>query len=175
MNIVLVGYRCSGKTTVGKILAHKMGREFIDTDQVIEKSTGCPISSIVTKKGWYYFREMERKVIQEVSRFTDRVIATGGGVVLDPGNVNNLRSNAFLIWLDGDADIMKERFRGQHGSACSRPPLTGTDPLEEFDEILEFRKPLYEEVADYTVDTSILTPLQIADRILEHLRDRGRA
>jgi len=175
MNIVLVGYRCSGKTTVGKILAYKMGREFIDTDQVIEEIMSCPISSIVAQKGWNYFREIEKKVIRESSRLNDRVIATGGGAILDAENVTNLRSNAFLIWLDGNSDVMKERFKSQHGSAHSRPPLTGADPLEEFDGVMESRRTVYEKAAHYAVDTSFLTSLEVADSIMRHLPNGERA
>ncbi|MBW2065799.1 MAG: shikimate kinase [Deltaproteobacteria bacterium] len=172
MNIVLLGYRCSGKTTVGRILAHKLGRAFVDTDEMIEQVTGRSISSIVLDNGWDYFRELEKDVIRRISRLDDLVIATGGGIVLDSENVNNLKTNGFLLWLRGDSAIMKERLKGQQGSERSRPSLTGSDPIDEFDSVLESRKLLYENAADYEVDTSFLTPEEAANSIIKYLNGK---
>ena len=97
MNIVLIGYRCSGKTEVGKILARELGMGFIDTDLLIEENTGCSIESIVSEKGWDHFRKIERKTIAEVSEKDNVAIATGGGVVMDRNNVHNLNRNGFIV------------------------------------------------------------------------------
>jgi len=91
MNIVLIGYRCSGKTTVGKLLARELKRELLDTDRLIEGKTGLPINLYVSQKGWGDFRAMEKEVVSDVASRDDLVIATGGGVVIDLENVKNLR------------------------------------------------------------------------------------
>ena len=78
MNIVLTGYRCSGKTSVGKILAKKLGRKFLDTDELIEEHSGCPIDKIIRSRGWNYFREIEKAVIKKAVREDNLVMATGG-------------------------------------------------------------------------------------------------
>lgn len=174
MNIVLVGHRCSGKTTVGKILAHRMDRDFIDTDEMIEEIMGCPISSIVAEHGWGYFRGVEKRVIREISRGNNLVVATGGGVVLDVENVDNLKRNGSLIWLNGRSAAMRQRFKEQIGSGRSRPSLTGRDPMEEFDRVMEERKPLYENAANYVVDTSVLTPSEVAESIVKYLKSEEK-
>ncbi|MBW1998317.1 MAG: shikimate kinase [Deltaproteobacteria bacterium] len=173
MNIVLLGYRCSGKTTVGRILARKMGRRFVDTDQMIGELTGRSISSIVLENGWDCFRELERELIRKISRLDGLVVATGGGVVLDTENLINLKTNGFLVWLRADSAIMKERLKGQEGSECSRPSLTGSDPIDEFDTVLESRKPLYENTANYEVDTTLITPEEAANSIVKHLNGKA--
>ena len=100
MNIVLIGYRCSGKTVVGKILARDLGRDFLDTDEKIEENTGSSIETIISREGWNHFRDVEKRVIEEVSSRDHLVISTGGGVVVDRGNRENLKRNGWLVWLD---------------------------------------------------------------------------
>ena len=178
MNIVLIGYRCSGKTEVGKILASKLRRDFVDTDELIEENTACSIESIVSSKGWRYFREIERGLIGEVGSRDNLVIATGGGVVMDQENVDNLRRNGWIVWLNGNAGALKERMDRDQISGKIRPSLTGAGPLQEIEEVLRMRKPLYQEAYDLAVDTTTLSVKQAAALIVKSLpenRKRGVA
>lgn len=169
MNIVLIGYRCSGKTAVGRILSRALGMGFLDTDALIEEDVGCSITTIISEKGWDHFREIERKLIQAVSRRDNQVIASGGGVVIDEENVKNLKRNAWIVWLHGTPEVLKERMDKEQRSGKIRPSLTGADPLEEIEEVLSIRKPLYEQAGDLTVDTSSLSPREAAALIIENL------
>lgn len=167
MNIILIGYRCSGKTAVGKKLAKETGRDFIDTDLLIEKSAACSIEEIISRHGWDHFRDIENKIVKEVSQNDHQVIATGGGVVLDDDNVKNLKKNGFIIWLKGDTAVLKERMCEDHRSGSTRPSLTGDDPVDEIKKVLDTRNPLYRQAGDITVDTSTLSIQEVADRIIQ--------
>ena len=169
MNIVLIGYRCSGKTEVGKILAWKLGMEFIDTDRLIEEDTGCSIESIISEKGWDHFRNIERKMIEEVSERDNLAIATGGGVVMDGNNVKNLNRNGFIVWLKGNAEVLKERMEKEQRSGNIRPSLTGVDPIEEINQVLDVRTPLYRQTGNLMVDTSLLSIEEVADAVMKNL------
>jgi len=99
MNVILIGYRCSGKTSVGKILAQKMGLSFVDTDELLVEKHGRSVSEIVRNDGWDGFRGLEQAVIQEVCAQDSTVIATGGGAVLDPANVSAMQHSGPVVWL----------------------------------------------------------------------------
>ena len=167
MNIVLVGYRCSGKTSVGKILAHKLNRDFVDTDGLIEAKEGCSVEDIISNKGWDYFRELEKQIVREVCEKTNLVIATGGGVVLDYENMINLIRNGWVVWLNADAEVLKERMDNDQRSGNIRPSLTGKDPLEEIREVLSLRMPLYEKASDFIADAGADHPQGLADSIIK--------
>jgi shikimate kinase len=169
MNIVLIGYRCSGKTVVGKILASELGKAFLDTDALIEERSGRSIETIISTKGWDQFRETEKRLVEEVSRGNNLVIATGGGIVMEEENVKNLKQNGWVVWLKGKPEVLKERMAKEQGSGRVRPSLTGADPLEEIREVLDARKPFYERAGDLVVDTSSLSIRDAADLIMENL------
>ena len=167
MNIVLIGYRCSGKTVVGKIVAGEMGRDFIDTDALIEDDMGCSIAEIIPTKGWRRFREIEKGVIKEISQKDKLVIATGGGVVMDEENLEHLKENGWTVWLHGEPETLKERMSKEKSSGRVRPSLTGVDPLEEIQQVLDVRKPFYEKAATFVIDTTALSPRQVAVSIMK--------
>ena len=169
MNIVLIGYRCSGKTAVGKILARELGMDFLDTDALIEDRAGCSIEKIISSKGWDHFRKIEKRLTEEVSRRDDLVIATGGGVVMDEDNVKNLKENAWIVWLDGNPEVLKQRMDRERSRGKIRPSLTGADPLEEIEQVLSTRRPLYEDAGDLTVDTSNLSIQEASALIMKNL------
>ena len=169
MNIVLIGYRCSGKTAVGKILANELARDLLDTDGLIEENAGCSIELIILREGWDHFRDIEGSLIKEVSRKDNLVIATGGGVVMVEENVKNLKKNGFLVWLNGKAKVLKERMEREQKSGKIRPPLTGADPLEEIKQVLDIRTPLYEQAGNLMVDTSSLSIREVVTSILKAL------
>lgn len=169
MNIVLIGYRCSGKTVVGKTLAIELGREFLDTDAVIEENAGRTIETMISTKGWDRFRETENRLVEEVSRRNNLVIATGGGIVMDEENVKNLKQNGWVVWLKGKPEVLRERMAKEQGTGRYRPSLTGTDPMEEIKEVLSVRKPFYERAGDLVVDTSSLSIGEAAALIIKNL------
>ena len=169
MNIVLIGYRCSGKTGVGKILARGLKRGFLDTDTLIEDDAGCPIETIVSNEGWDYFRDLEKRIAKEVARENNLVIATGGGIVMDRDNVNHLKRNGWIVWLKTDAQTVKERMEKEERSGIKRPSLTGNDPLEEIKQVLRVRTPIYQQTGNLMVDTSTSSIREVAASIMEAL------
>lgn len=174
MNIVLIGYRCSGKTGVGRFLAKDLGMGFLDTDVLIEEEAGCSIEAIIAATGWDYFRKAERKVIENVSKRDNQVIATGGGVVVNQENVENLKRDGWLVWLDGKPEVLKERMDREQQSGNVRPSLTGTDPLAEIEEVMNTRRPVYQEAGDFMVDTTSLSIAEVAALIVENLSPKLR-
>jgi shikimate kinase len=169
MNIVLIGYRCTGKTAVAKILARELGRIFLDTDRLVEEETGSSVQGLVSTKGWDHFREMEKLVIERVTKGDNLVIATGGGVVMDGENVAHLKRNSLIVWLKADAALIKERMEREERSGTVRPSLTGSDPIEEIDRVMSSRASLYGEAADLMVDTSTCSPREVADLVMKAL------
>ena len=169
MNIVLIGYRCSGKTAIGKMLVRELRRGFLDTDSLIEKNTGCSIEMIISRHGWDYFREIEKRLVEEASRGDNLIIATGGGVVMDKENVKNLKENGWIVWLKGESEALKARMDNEQKSGKIRPSLTGADPLEEIKQVLEERTPLYEQAANLVVDTTSLSLMEAASSIIKAL------
>ncbi|MCG2777724.1 MAG: shikimate kinase [Pseudomonadota bacterium] len=169
MNIVLIGYRCSGKTTVGKLLARDLEREFLDTDRLIEEKIGLSIHSYVSQNGWRDFRRVEREVVEEIASKDNVVIATGGGAVIDQENVRNLRKNGWVVWLDTNTPVIRDRMKKGQKSGEWRPSLSGADPLKESAEILNERMPVYERASDYRVDTNGQNPEEVAQAIMSAL------
>jgi shikimate kinase len=154
MNIVLIGYRASGKTTVGRELAKLLGRPFFDTDRMIFAKTGRTIPEIVEASGWHAFREVEKTVIAELSSLDDVVIALGGGAVMDPENVAMLGERGWFVWLQADARVLALRMGKEQNGAVRRPSLTGNGTLAEIEEVLAKRLPVYGTVANMIVDTA---------------------
>ena len=157
MNIVLIGYRCSGKTIVGRILAHELGMDFVDTDVLIEEDAEESIEGIISTKGWDHFRNIEKKVIEQTSEKDNQVIATGGGVVINQENVKALKKDGWVVWLDAEPNILKERMEKEQQSGNIRPSLTGVDPLAEIEDVMNTRKSMYQETGDFVVDTTRLS------------------
>jgi shikimate kinase len=166
MNIVLIGYRGTGKSTVGGRLALRMGKNFVDTDELVEKRQGLAIRDIVESKGWAYFRAVEKKIIEEISGRDDLIIAPGGGSVLDAENVRFLRENGFIIWLKAERHILAKRMEQDPRTHFSRPALTGRGALEELGEVMAIRTTFYEKAADAELDTSVLNVEEAVEALL---------
>ncbi len=167
MNVVLIGYRCSGKTEVGKSLAKIMNRPLVDTDGLIEQRSGATIEAVVATRGWDHFRDCERLAVAEVSAKSPLVIATGGGVVLDEDNVRNLKKKGWLVWLRAPAKVLKDRMSRDRLEGKGRPSLTDANPLDEIETVLRQREPHYEEAGDWAVDTAGLTVAEVTSLILD--------
>ena len=173
MNIVLIGYRGSGKSRVGRRLASRMGSKFIDTDDLIESKEG-KISDMVKSRGWDYFRAIEKRMIEEISREDNLVIALGGGAVLDADNVVNLERNGRIVWLRADPKVLRKRMKEDHRTPASRPTLTGKGTIEELEEVMAYRDPFYEKAAKIQLDTSSLDVKAVVEKIMAVLKKTMR-
>lgn len=170
-NIFLVGPMGAGKTTIGRLLAEELHKEFHDTDQVIEERAGANISWIFDVEGEEGFRQRERNVIQELCGLDNVVVATGGGAVLAEQNRKNLRKGGVVVYLMATIGQQVERTRRD----SKRPLLQGVDdPRSKLLSLMEMREPLYKEVADYMVMTSRRSPKAVCNEILQMLRDSER-
>jgi shikimate kinase len=174
MNVVLIGYRCTGKTSVGLSLSRTLGKAFCDVDDYIEKMAQRSISDMVAREGWDFFRAKEKEAIREISSQDDQIIAAGGGAVLDPENVRNLKQSGVVVLLEAPPGTILERMRKDEKTEQQRPSLTGKDPLDEIEEVLEYRRPFYEKAMDFSVDTTSKSIEHIRDEIIEKLAGFGR-
>lgn len=165
MKIVLTGFMGTGKTSVGEDLARRIGYPYIDTDTLIEEKEGMPISLIFKDKGEEYFRTVERGVVEDVSSRRNVVIATGGGVIKDWKNVENLGRRGIIVWLKADPGIILKRVMLEGGK---RPLLDVEEPLQEIIKLLNEREHLYRQ-SDFSVDTNYITPGEAAQELIEKL------
>ena len=170
MNIFLIGFRGTGKTTVGRLLAEKLDWEFIDTDEYLEKKAGKTIRQIFQEGREALFRDMEEEVIRELSGMEDKVIAAGGGAVLREINVKNMKQNGLVILLEADARTIHERLQKDPKSSTQRPNLTDLGHFNEIVHLLEYRRPYYEKAADHRIDTTTISPAEVAKVILSVYR-----
>ncbi|HRI88163.1 MAG TPA: shikimate kinase [Candidatus Hydrogenedentes bacterium] len=162
MNVVLIGARGTGKSAVAKELAAILKRDAISSDAEIVRRIGMPIKDYVDAHGWDAFRAVESEVVAELSARDGIVIDTGGGAVTRPQNIEALRSNGTIFWLQASVETILSRI--QHDT--NRPSLTGTKSFtEEIAEVLAARTPLYTQAAHHTVTTDARTPRQIAENI----------
>ena len=169
MNIVLIGYRCCGKTSVGRILAGRLGWEFLDTDRLIEERAAMPIERMVSTRGWKDFRRVEREVVREISNRDRCVVATGGGEVLLEENVRDLKKNGRIFWLDAAPGVIRTRMEKDLAAGRERPALGGAGPVDEIRQVLDQRRPLYARAGDFVVDTGALSPEGVAGWILDRM------
>lgn len=169
--IDLIGYRGAGKSTVGAILAERLGWEFIDSDAVIEQQTGRTIVEMF-EKDVAEFRQLEMTLVRSFVGRTNVVIAWGGGVVL--ANINRIiLDEQYCVWLTADPEELFRRTQADLQTGHHRPALTGLPGLAEVEQVLGERKALYAEVAKLTVSTADKTPTEVADQIMEHLLENN--
>ena len=166
MNIVLIGMRGSGKTTVGKILARKLGRKLVEMDELISSRAGLTIPEIVERYGWAKFRDIEEEITDEVAELDNIVNASSGGVVTRKQNITKLKETGVLVWLKASVDTLIERI----GQDSARPLLVGRTQREDMEIILAERTPLYQKAADFMVDTENQTPQEVADLVIKSLK-----
>ncbi len=171
-NLVLIGYRATGKTSVGARLAKIRGRPFVDLDRVLVTEADKSVEEIVAHGGWEDFRRREKELVARYRGTRGLVLATGGGVVLDPENVAALKENGVLIWLTADAAVIRERLSRDEKGPASRPSLTGRDPGREVAEVLAFRQPLYQAAAQIIIGTDQCSISEVVDLILAALHDK---
>jgi shikimate kinase len=169
MNIFLIGYRCTGKTSVGNALSKKLGLTFIDADRRLVEKEGKSIAGIVAELGWGYFRLREKEILKSICTLDGRVIATGGGVVLDPDNVAAMKSCGRLIWLQAAPETIRKRMRKDDQTTQQRPALTSRGAENEIESTLKFRTPYYREAMDFSIDTDGRPVGDVCEMILKRL------
>ena len=163
MNIVLIGYRGTGKSTVAKILGQRLKRTVMSTDTEIVKEARKSIPQIVEQFGWDHFRELETQMCRKLQDQTNLVIDTGGGLILKEENVKILKANSTIFWLTAEVPTIVKRISGD----TQRPSLSGTKSfVEEIEDILKERTPKYQAASDHVISTDQTTPHQMADAIL---------
>lgn len=169
MNLVLIGFMGTGKTTVGRKAAKLLGMKFMDTDKEIERVCGLTVSQIFKKCGEVRFRSEEKAAIRRVTRGDNRVIATGGGVVLDPENVDMLRNNGVIICLTAPPEVIYNRVSKKK----TRPLLQTDDPLDTITKLLQQRQPFY-ACADHTINTADYEIDEVAAQVIRMYREKAK-
>ncbi|NOT95466.1 MAG: shikimate kinase [Nitrospira sp.] len=163
MNIVLIGYRGTGKSTVGRLLAARLGRTLVSTDAEIVARAKRAIPEIVAQEGWDYFRDLESDICRELAGRDQLVIDTGGGAILRPQNVEALKKSGRLFWLTASVETIATRIGGDN----QRPSLTGTKSfVDEVADVLRERTPKYQAAADHVVATDDRSIDQLVETLL---------
>ena len=170
-NIFLVGMMGAGKTTLGKALAARLEREFVDTDRALVQRTGVPVATIFEIEGEEGFRRREAAVLDELCTHDGRVVATGGGVVLEERNRSRMRESGTVVYLRARLESLWERTRQD----TTRPLLATPDPRSRLAQLLQEREPLYRDTAHVIVDTGSQSAATLVNRVLAALRDHGAA
>ena len=172
-NILLVGYRCTGKTTVARLLAERLGWPHTDVDDRIESTAGKSIAEIFAAEGEPGFRDREAAALAELCRWAGHVIATGGGAILREANRRVLKETGFVVWLTAAPETLWQRMNIDPTTAARRPNLTASGGEEEVKALLAAREPLYREVAHFAVASDTLSPEAVADAILTEWNGRN--
>jgi shikimate kinase len=167
-NIALIGFMGTGKSAVGRVLAEKLDREFVEMDSLIEETAGKTIPQIFEQDGEISFRELEINVMKKVAQGSKQVIACGGGMVLNKINVDRLRETSRIVYLKASPRKILERTSVDDNE---RPLLDVLDPAQRIRELLDFRKPFYQRSADITINTSRLSIDKAADLIIDRLKE----
>lgn len=162
--IVLTGFMGTGKSEVGRRLAKRLGRAFVDTDQLVEARAGKTVAAIFAEDGETAFRVLEREAVDTAAARGEAVIAVGGGAVLDAANVARLRAAGVLVCLTADPDTILRRV----GDVRRRPLLAGDDPRGAIERLLGERRRAYDAAADIVLDTSDHS----VDQVVEEIRER---
>lgn len=171
MHIYLMGYRGSGKSTVGQRLADRLGLPVVDTDAVIESAAGKSIREIFAGEGEDGFRQREQAAVAQVgARVAPCVIALGGGAILRPSNQQIIQRTGHVVWLTGSPAALLARIQADATTGSRRPSLSGSSDYDEIVEILAARSPIYQRLANLTVDTDGRTPEEIVVDIADWLK-----
>jgi shikimate kinase len=164
-NIALTGFMASGKSAVGRRLARRLGKRFVDLDALIEKHEGMKVHEIFEAKGEPYFRAVEKRLLKQALQSDGQVIATGGGAVLDAESLRLLKERSLLICLAAAPETLLARAN----SGPARPLLEGSDRMKRIEELLRLRKPAYDQ-AHLCIDTTALPAAAVVDKIAALLR-----
>jgi shikimate kinase len=168
MNIVLIGFMGTGKSTIGQILASRLGLDFVDVDARIESEQCRTIAQIFKLEGESCFRRLETQLALELATHDRQVISTGGGFVLNPNNITVFKPGGVIVALTATPEAIYERVKGE----VHRPLLAVQDPLTRISELLHQRLPYYQD-ADLQIDTTYKRPTELVIEIIEELMRRG--
>lgn len=163
MNIALIGFSCTGKTTIAKLLAKKLEKKFISTDEEIAKKAKTGISKFVKEHGWEKFRDLESEIIENISDFDECIFDTSGGIVARNENIINLKRNALIVLLTADAKTMISRLK-------NNPLPIKKDYINGIKDILQESESKFKKAADYAIDTSMLSPEEVCDLINHYIQ-----
>ena len=167
-NIALIGFMGTGKTVAGKLLAAKLGKKFIETDNIIEQKAGKSIPEIFREDGEISFRELEIEATREAANEQNAVIACGGGMVLNKINIDRLKEGCIIVCMTASPQVILKRTSGDKDE---RPLLAVSDRAEQIRELMKFRKPYYKRSADITIDTSGMSVDSVVGRIIGKVKD----
>lgn len=170
-NLYLIGYRCTGKTGIGRRMAHRLRRPFTDCDQALADA-GQSVRDIIAAEGWSGFRLREQRTLHAISLRKGMVVATGGGVVLHPVNITRMCSSGIVVWLTATPATIRERMMQDHHTTDLRPALTNAAAADEIESVLESRLPAYIAAADIRISTDGRTMAGIAAEIVCRLSQR---
>jgi shikimate kinase len=170
LNLALVGFMGTGKSSVGRLAAEQLCFSFVDTDEWIEKEVGQSIPDIFAQQGEAAFRAFEREAVIALGKRRDTVIATGGGLVADPSNLASLKSHALVVCLWASPETIWQRVRSQ----THRPLLRAPDPMARIRELLREREPAYRQ-ADVLIHTGFRSAKEVAQQILHQFRMARKA
>jgi len=166
MNLVLIGYRGTGKTTIGRILADRLGWPLVDTDTLIQERAGKSIKEIVASDGWPEFRRLEREVIAEVAARDRQVVSAGGGAILDAASRKALRASGRVVWLTAAPETIWQRLQADAKTAAERPNLTTSGGVTEVRKVLGERRAAYQAACHHEIATDKCSPDESAAHIL---------
>ena len=170
MNVFLVGYRGSGKSTIAAALAERLGWPWLDADAELELRAGMTIKQIFDEQGEKGFRDLESAVVADLAGGDRQIIALGGGAVLRDENRGALADRGKIVWLKASPESLLARIEADTTTAARRPNLTSLGGLAEIRKLLAERTPLYESCADLMIDTENKSPAEIARQIIERLK-----
>ncbi len=170
MILWLIGYRCTGKSTLARLVAERLRWRWIDADAEIERRAGKSIAAIFAEDGEPAFRDLEAEVIAELARRDRLAAATGGGAPMRPESRRVISGSGTVVWLRAEPTTILARLRADDRTADRRPPLSNSGPLEEIMQILEARSPIYKQLADVTIHTDRRKPAELAEEIIAYCK-----
>jgi shikimate kinase len=165
MNLYLIGYRGTGKTSVAGHLAKQLDRRLVDTDDEVERAAGRSIAEIFSDAGEDAFRDLESDCLVRLAEQDALVVATGGGAVLRPESRQAMQSSGRIVWLEASAESIEARLADDPVTSARRPNLTRSGGLTEIRDLLAQRSPIYRTLAHLRVDTEQKTPAEVADAV----------
>lgn len=171
MNVVLIGFSGSGKSSVGSLVAQHLGWEFVDTDVEVERVAGKRIHQIFAEEGEAAFRHLEREAVQCALGVSSRIVSVGGGAVMDPLNRERMRTGNLVVWLDAQVDTLYRRLVEDLADE-PRPMLASSDPHSRIEALKSARDPVYRETAHVVVCTDDFTVEAVARQVARHAEGR---